>query len=35
MKNVQDGVGRKYWLEDGIFYVKCARLFVPKGGRLQ
>lgn len=35
MVDVQDGVMRKYWLEDGLLCAKGARLFAPKGGQLR
>lgn len=35
MKDVRDGVVRKYWVEDGLLYAKGNRLYVPCGGNLR
>ena len=35
VKNVGEGVVRRYWVEDGLLYAKGGKLFVPKGGKLR
>ncbi|KAK1365519.1 hypothetical protein POM88_041080 [Heracleum sosnowskyi] len=35
MKDVREGIVRKYWIEDGLLHAKGNRLYVPCGGNLR
>ena len=35
MGQVQDGIMRRYWIEDGLLYFKGGRIVVPNQGRLR
>lgn len=35
VRDVKEGVIRRYWVEDGLLHAKGARLYVPKGGNLR
>jgi hypothetical protein len=32
VEQVNEGIVRRYWLEDGLLYTKGHRLYVPTGG---
>lgn len=35
VRDVEEGLVRRYWVEDGLLHAKGSKIFMPKGGKLR